>query len=412
MNSRERLLAAIDGQPPDHVPLTTWCFGFRAPEHLRWNTDGREVRYWYTKRLEHIHTLPQPWELEDEFKRAKTWLSLGIDDVVDVSVPWARDPEVKFRDETIPARASGGDERYPIMVREYETPSGRLRHSVKKTGDEGEGWPVQPNVASLIEDYNVPRATKHAVSSPSDVPAIRHLFTPPDEEQRRWFADRVATMRSFAEEQGLMTQAWSAFGMDAAVWFAGTEGSIVMSMETPETFSELMDIVAETDYARTELAANTEGIDMICQRGWYSSTDFWSPALFDQFVYPRLWELTALVHRHGKKFAYVMTTGVETLGPRLADAGVDLLYFIDPIQDSITLQKARELFGDRMTMAGGINSLTLASGDNGRIRDAVREAIDVLGPTNRFVLHPVDSIFPDTPWEGVEQMIQAWKEYI
>jgi len=369
------------------------------------------VKYWYTKRLEHIHTLPQPWELEDEFKRAETWLSLGIDDVLDVSVPWGQDPEVKFRDETIPSGAVDGDERYPVMVREYETPSGRLRHAVKKTGDEGDGWPMQPNVAPLVEDYNVPRAAEHAVSSPSDVPVLRHLFTPPDEEQRRWFADRVATMRSFAEEKGLMVQAWPAFGMDAAVWFAGTEGSIMMSMESPETFSELMDIIAETDYARTELAATTDGIDMVCQRGWYSSTDFWSPALFDQFVYPHLSELTSLVHRHGKKFAYVMTTGVQTLGPRLADAGVDLLHFVDPTQDNIALQKAGELFGDRMTVAGGISSLTLASGDDGKIRDEVKKAIDVLGPTNRFILHPVDSIFPDTPWEGVEQMIQAWKEY-
>jgi len=34
-------------------------------------------------------------------------------------------------------------------------------------------------------------------------------------------------------------------------------------------------------------------------------------------------------HGQGKKFAYVMTTGVEVLGPRLAEAGVDVLYFID-----------------------------------------------------------------------------------
>ena len=37
--------------------------------------------------------------------------------------------------------------------------------------------------------------------------------------------------------------------------------------------------------------------------------------------------------------------------------------------------------------------------------------MDVLGPTNRFILHPVDAIFPDTPWSGIEAMIEAWKEY-
>ena len=410
MNSKQRILAALAGTPADHVPLTTWCFGLHAPEHLRWETNGRPVRYWYTKRLEHLHTLPQPWELDDEFKRAEAWLSLGLDDVLDVSVPWSHHPEVTWTDSTIPAGAPGGDDRYPVMVRQYNTPSGPLRHAVRRTGYEGEGWPVQPDHVPLIEDYNIPRAVEQAVSGPADVEAVRHLFMPPDDEQRAWFAERMAAVKAFADENGLLVQAWTAFGMDAVVWFAGTEGAIMMSFDAPEAFTRLIDVVADTDYARTELAAATPGVDMVCQRGWYSSTDLWSPALFDRYVFPHLRELTALAHRHGKKFAYVMTTGVEVLGPRLADAGVDLLYFVDPVQDRIALETARGLLGGRMTMVGGTNALTLASGDPVRIRDEVTRAIDVLGPSNRFILHPVDSLFPDTPWEGVEQMIAAWRE--
>lgn len=409
MTSKERILAAISGEPVDHVPLTAWCFGFPAPEHLRWQTNGREVKYWYTKRLEHLHTLPQPWELEDDFKRAEAWLSLGIDDVLEVSVPWGRHPEVTWQDSLIPPGGARGDENYPVMVRQYTTPAGQMRHAVKATGNEGDGWVIQPESVPIIEDYNVPRGVEHPVSSPADVDIIKLLFMPPDREQRAWFAGRVAKMKAFADEKGLCIQAWTAFGMDAAVWFTGVEGGILMSLDTPAAFGRLMDIIFETDYARTELAVTTDGVDIVCQRGWYSSTDFWSPALFDEFVYPHLSELTALAHSHGRKFGYVMTTGVETLGPRLADAGVDLLYFVDPIQDTITLEKAKELFGDRMTVAGGTNALSLASGDADRIRDEVRRAVDVLGPTNRFILHPVDAIFPDTPWSGVQTMIEAWK---
>ncbi len=105
MNSRERLLAAWSGQPVDRLPLTTWCFGLTAPEHLRWERNGQAVPYWYSKRMEHIHTMPHPWELEDDFQRALTWLKLGIDDVLDVSVPWSAHPEVTWRDAKIPAAA-------------------------------------------------------------------------------------------------------------------------------------------------------------------------------------------------------------------------------------------------------------------------------------------------------------------
>lgn len=411
MTSRERILAALNGTPADHVPLTTWCFGFPAPEHLRWETNGAEVPFWYTKRLEHIHTLPDPWELEDEFKRAAAWRSVGIDDVLEVSVPWGPAPEVSFCDRSIPVGEPGGDERYPLLIREYETPSGTLRHVVKKTEPEGEGWPIQPDHVPLFEDLNIPRAVEHVVQSPAQVPAIRHLYTPPDEAQRAWFADRMTRMKAFADEEGFFTQAWTAFGMDAVVWLVGAENAIMMALDAPDAFGQLVDLIGETDYARTELAAANDAVDMVCLRGWYSSTDLWSPSLFDQYVFPKVKELADLAHRYGKKFAYVMTTGVEKLGPRLADAGTDLLYFVDPVQDGITPETARDLLSERMTLVGGVNALTLASGDSDKIRSEVRHAMEVLGPTNRFILHPIDAIFPDTPWEGLETMIEAWKEY-
>jgi uroporphyrinogen-III decarboxylase len=218
-------------------------------------------------------------------------------------------------------------------------------------------------------------------------------------------------VRQFSGKHGVFVQAWTAFGMDAVVWFTGVDGAVTMSMTEPEAFQRMISIIEATDYARTELAAKTPGIDMVCQRGWYSSTDFWSPELFDAYVLPGLKRLTALAHKHGKKFGYVMTTGVETLGPLLADAGVDLLFFVDPVQDGIPLTKARELFGNRMTMAGGINSVSLASDDLEKIRIEVKAAVEILGPTNRFILHPVDAIFPDTPWKSVDAMIKAWKEF-
>lgn len=410
MTSRERLLAVFAGRAPDHVPLTTWSFGFRAPPGLAWQTAGRDIPYWYSLRLEHLHTLPYRWTVQDECRRALAWRSLGVDDVLDVSVPWSQAPEVQVHDRVLAPGSAAGDARYPVLEREYRTPSGVLRHAVRKTDPEPPGWPFQPDCVPLIEDYNIPRAVRHVVSGPGDVPAMRYLFAPPDDGQRQWLRDRVAALRSFADREGFLVQAWTAFGMDAVVWFMGAEGAVLMALDEPQAFGRLVESIAETDYARTELALQTPGIDLVCQRGWYSSTDFWSPTLFDQFVIPHLARLAALAHRHGRPLAYVMTTGVERLGPRLAEAGVDLLYFIDPVQDHVSLERAREQMAGRMTLVGGTNALSLASGSRERIRQEVHEAIALLGPTNRFVLHPVDALFPDTPWAGVEALIEAWQE--
>jgi len=410
MTSRERLLAVFGGQAPDHVPLTTWSFGFRAPPGLAWQTDGRDIPFWYSLRLEHLHTLPYPWTVEDEFRRALAWRSLGVDDVLEVSMPWSQAPEVEARDHALAPGATEGDARYAVMEREYRTPAGALRHAVRRTAAEPPGWPSQPDCVPIFEDYNIPRAVRHLVAGPEDVPAVRYLFAPPDECQRQGWHARLAAMRPFAEREGFLLQAWTAFGMDAVVWLMGTEAAVLMAMDAPNALGQLVGIIAETDLARTELAAQTPGVDMVCQRGWYSSTDFWSPALFDQFVFPHVERLAALAHRHGRKFAYVMTTGVERLGPRLADAGVDVLYFVDPIQDRVSLSRVRELVGGRMTLFGGTNALSLVSGDRERIGREVRAAVAALGPTGRFILHPVDALFPDTPWAGVEALLEAWRE--
>lgn len=409
MNSKERILAAINGQPVDHIPLTTWCFGFKPADLLRWSRDGIERTYWYSLRMEHIHTLPQPWDLEDDFQRVVAWQSLGVDDLLDVSVPWSTSPEITWEDRGLPA---GKVDPLPVAERIYTTPSGSLRHAVRLTGENpGEGWVIQPEVVPLFEDYNIPRGFKHIVSQPRDVPAIRQLYQAPDEATRNWFLNRMGKVKAFADENGAAVQAWSAFGMDGVVWLTGVEKAVILAMDAPQSFGELVDILFEGDYTRTELALTTPGVDIIVQRGWYSSTDFWSPRLFENFVFPHLSELTELTHRHGRKFAYVMTTGVEKLGPRLADAGVDLLYFVDPVQDRLSLEWARDHLADRMTLVGGTNALSLASGDKERIRGEVRHAMETLGPTNRFILHPVDAIFPDTPWAGMETLIEAWEEF-
>jgi hypothetical protein len=409
VTSKERIIAAWEGRPQDHVPLTTWCFGFAAPEDLQWEREGRARRYWYSMRMEHIHTQVEPWDVEDDFRRVLTWRSLEVDDVLDVSVPWSADPEVTWKDSVAPAGALCRD---PVLVREYRTPSGPLRHAVRKTSEnQGPGWVVQPDYAALFEDLNIPRAQKHAVASVADVGPASHLYRGPDARACERFRKRMDKVRAFAEAEGAPVQAWSAFGMDAVVWMAGVENAVLMATDEPEAFSRVVESVAAADVARTKLAVSTPGVDMVVQRGWYSATDFWSPALFDRYTLPQVKTLADLAHRHGRRFGYVMTTGVETLGPRLADAGVDVLYFVDPVQDRITVERARDLLADRMTLVGGMSALTLVSRDPARIRDEVRRAMDALGPTDRFILHPLDALFPDTPWQGVETMIETWREY-
>ncbi len=78
MTTKERILAAWNGVSQDHVPLTTWCFGLPVPLHLRWKKNGEDVKFWYSERMRHIHTLMKQWELQDDFNRVLAWQSQSL----------------------------------------------------------------------------------------------------------------------------------------------------------------------------------------------------------------------------------------------------------------------------------------------------------------------------------------------
>lgn len=408
MNSRERMLTVLARGKPDHIPLYCWCFGAAPPPALRWSRGGVERAWWYTFRLEHLHTLPQPWELDDDFERVRRWLSLGLDDVLDVSPPWGTHPAVTWRDTQEPPSP---DAPHGLLCREYATPAGNLLHRVRRDAPALPGWVIQPQHVPLFEDYNIPRAARHAVTGPDDLPKIRYLLRDPSATQLDAYRARMRRVQAFAREAGVLVQGWSAFGMDGVIWLMGVEHAVLAAVTEPDFFAELLAVMADFDRRRTALMLDVGGVDLVVQRGWYSSTDFWSPALFRQYMLPHITSLAAQAHAAGARFAYVMTTGVGTLGADLQRAGVDLLYYVDPVQDAtIDLASIRARLGD-MAVAGGVNSgVTLASGSAEEIRRAVQTAMSALAAPGGFILSPVDALFPDTPWPAVETLIAAWRE--
>jgi uroporphyrinogen-III decarboxylase len=123
-----------------------------------------------------------------------------------------------------------------------------------------------------------------------------------------------------------------------------------------------------------------------------------------------LQRLVTTVHQAGKHFAFVMTTGTLAMSKVFLESGIDLLYYIDPVQGQPDLDEVKRRFSGSMALAGGVSSaVTLHAGSREEIKQAVQTAACKLGPTG-FILAPVDALFPDTPWAGVEAMVDAWRE--
>lgn len=379
MTSRERMLVAITGGQPDHVPLYFRMFGFCPPPALAWS---------------------------NQVERAERLLAQGVDDMLDLEIFASFHPQVEVRawKEVRP------EERYPLLIKEYHTPAGTLRQEVYFTEDGTSPWPYPRDEPGLMDDYNVPRSRKFPVESEADLELLAYLLQPPNREALAAFRERAESLRAAAERLGLIIVGWGPLGGDAAAWLCGVENLIFLAMDQPEVFDRLLELIQEHDKRLTEILLDSP-VDLILRRGWYEHGGFWSPQLFERHFAPRLREVTAMTHQAGKLIGYAMSTGIMPLLEVLTGIGYDLHFFVDPVQGGADLRRVKATLGRRTALLGGMNSpITLERGSAEEIRRAVHEAVEILAPGGGFILSPVDSLGPWVTWESVATVIQAWRE--
>ncbi len=385
MSSRERMLAALRRQTPDHVPC---CFMIFAALRERCGTQEEYVRRQLELGLDAFVEIPY---------RENTRASLSADLT---GLPVTLDPGIvveRWGEE------AGGQ---TLLHKSYATPAGTLRTTVHKTDD----WPYGDEVP-LFDDYVIPRAEKFLVREPADLAALAQLLRAPTGSELRAFREEAAVLHRVAGEHGLLTVSGRGVGLEAGCWLCGIRNLILDAVDRPEFVDELVAVIAAWNRRRME-AVLAAGVDLFIRRGWYEGADFWSPPLFDRFVAPHLAREAALVHGAGTLFGYIMTSGALPLLPRIKAAGVDVLIGVDPVQGKVRDLHAfkREAQGV-LALWGGVNaSLTVERGEECDARQAAEDALAALGPDG-FVLSPVDNVRDSSPraWRNVQALVRAWE---
>jgi len=372
MSSRERMFAAIQLQEPDHVPL--WCL---------WSY-GRD-----------------PFNRKDELKRIETTLELGFDDTLWLHGPWRIDPKVKVSAWTEPVPG----EEHALLHKRYETPAGTLEHVMRSSE-----YLKTPDEIGVLGDLNMSHGIKSLVEGCEDLPALRYLLSDPDEEMLERFREKARAYRRFADDkQVLLEGAYVSFG-DTAAWVLRPQDLVYATHDDPEFVEELLEVIWEWHVKQIELLIDA-GVDVILHRGWYEIPDFWGVNSYRRFLKPFLREEVEIVHQAGALFSYIMTKGIMHLLDDFLEIGMDLLWGADPVQGEADLPVLAEKLKGRMCVLGGMNgNLTLKVGSLEEIRQAVEEAIRILGPGGGFILSPIDQIEEEVPWENVEAMLERWRE--
>jgi len=387
MNSRERMLSAIAGRTPDVVPTS----------FMICNALGARSGDW-----------------RDRADRA---FALGTDPVVNLigvvggggaehsdcpGTPVHFDDGVTVREWR--ERPPGA--RYALLHKEYVTPSGTLSVAVNRTDD----WPYGDHVP-FLNDYIEPRAVKHLVTSPDDLPALQHLLVEPRGDDLVTFREACRAAKTFAAERRFLLSAGWGVGADALAWIFGLTDAVLTAVDAPDFFDDLLEMIHRWNLKRMTLLLEA-GPDLFVRRGWYEGTSFWSPDLWRRFILPRVKAEAEFAHGAGARFGYIMTVGATQFADLLVEAGIDVVIGVDDVQDhGMDFARLKRETRGKLALWGGVNGfLHIEEGTEAEIREATVRALETLGPDG-FILSPVDNVrdTSETVWRKVLYFIDVYK---
>jgi len=363
MTSKERLIATIKHEKTDYIPLYFKIHGFKPPSEIAW---------------------------KDQYERARRLLSIGLDDILFIHSPVARNDYAGMGDPTrfdknIKTKVSvihAKNEEYPLLVKEYDTPEGILRQEVWKTRDwdsVDEPYDHGGDNLLLFDDYNVSRSKKFLIEKQSDLKKLRYLFSPFSKRFLNDYNRYVNEVKRKARDLGVLTATWASTGIDTLIWLCGVENAVFMVHDRPDMFEELIEIIHQRDILATKICLEL-GVDMIIRRGWYEGCVFWSPSIYKKYFLPKAKEISKLVHDGNKLMGYAIDAGIMPILSDLVNIGYDLHWYIDDIQGGADFKKVKELFLGKIAILGGVNeAITLGREPVNVIKKSVYRAVKILG---------------------------------
>lgn len=385
LSSRDRMLAALDCQTPDHPPCSFMIFGAllqRADSYLDF------VERQLALGLDAFVMLPPrpPFVQNDHYNLH--------------GLPVSFHPKV-WVEESI-TRPDGATE--PLMTKVYHTPEGDLTTLVRQTEDWRWG-----NHVPFLDDYLIPRSKKYIVEGPDDLPAFQYLLIPPTEDEKAAFKSESAPVIEFARKRGLLIAGGWGVGADMIGWVHGLNSLVYDVYDRPEFIQDLLGMIADWNRQRMKVVLDA-GIDLYIKRAWYENADFFTPGYWQKLIQPELARDVELAHQGGARFGYIITASAMPLLELIAETGVDVLIGVDP--EAYDLALTKETLRGRVCLWGGVNGhLTVEHGTSEAVKGEVTAALQSLGPEG-FILSPVDNVRQDTPlaMNNVNTLIQTWQE--
>ncbi len=378
MNSRERVLLALNHQEPDRVPFDLGGTGL-STIHVEAYRNLR--RYLGLPEVE-----PRVAFVAEQLVLVDEDLAERLETDVRIVLPGTASAfEYVFRDQ-------GGYEAY--------------------TDEWGIGWRKPKEGGFYYDMYHHPLANATSLEE-----LLAHPFPDPLDD------GRFAPLRAQAQAARARGKAVALAGPCAGIaevysWLRGYEEYYIDLARHKDWVGAMLDRLVEFKgaYWQRALAEIGDLVDVVIEADDLGGQQapLMSPRTYRQVIQPRHKRLFAFIKEQAPvKVFYHSCGAVRRLIPDLIEAGIDIL---NPVQISaagMDLAELKQEFGrDLVFWGGGVDTQqVLGRATPEEIRDHVRQNIEALAPGGGFVFAAVHDIQANVPPENIVAMWEAWREH-
>lgn len=348
MTSRERVLAALNHQEPDRIPVT---LAYETPEGIR-------QRYGQTT---------------TDFPMRQDVFLIGFQQ----PPPPVGIRERYFADVALPEGTTfnaWGFARWRSPTGESMETVGPLRNA-ESVGE--------------IDAYPWPRFDTQA--------AVADLTAQIADMHRQGFAVQGGGGSIFE-------YSWYLFGFERMLMELASESPMILRL-----LDKITEVITRgaVSYARAGGDILRMGDDIADQRGMMMAPDLWRRTLK-----PRLASVIAAARevRPDLPVFYHSDGNVGAVIEDLIEAGVTILNPVQP--EAIDPLEVKRRYGDRITLWGTIGTQTVMPFYTPQeVRRTVKEYCAVLGKGGGYVIAPTHSIEKDVPWDNIEAFYRAVEDF-
>ncbi|MDA8226333.1 MAG: hypothetical protein M0T74_01270 [Desulfitobacterium hafniense] len=378
MNSRDRLLAALNHKEGDRVPLD---IGSSVVTGITMTAYGNLIKYlgMYKKEPELFDVVQQLANPSEEF------LQKFQVDVRNVSPngpsTWALDIK--------------NDGEYNYFFDEWKI---KWRMPVK---------------GGFYYDM-----AEHPLAGVLEVSEIENFAYPDALDAKRYEGIRERALAVREKGYGVVMSSIGAGLFEYGGWLRGYADFYADLAGEPDMACKVMDKTLEVKYKYWEKVLDIAGdiIDVVQEADDLGSQNSMliSPSMYKEYVKPRQKELFDLIRSKTDAKIFVHTCGsFREVIPDLIEAGVNI---INPVQfnaKGMDTQGLKRDFGkDIVFWGGGIDTQRiLPRGTVEEVKECVKRQMEILAPGGGFVFNTVHNIQADVPPQNLVAMLEAFKEY-